>query len=556
MDCPRFGREAELVQDGVHEVAGAVSSEGATGAVGSVGARSKAEDEHACAGIAEARYGTCPVLLVLVSAAAGLADSGAVGAQARAELAGDDLVANEFMRAGLDGRQTAWGGAWAGGFHECSGRWEVLCRIRNIEYTRDQRTDGRGLDEFYGNKTRSVRQRLRRFSRSGWMTPLLVLVLNLALGAAYWEHGRGNLHKLKQRIATEHTEVQPPRPGGQDPIVLTRERLMGDSAPEFTSMTLLPGRGMNVLQIRVFVPGRGEIDLLDSPSVAEATRSMTGSGEDAEGGQSLAMGAAVEAPWAGRLSAEGGAAVWKGHELAAGHGKDGGLLLMDPATGSKVSALPDGGVAEASYLLHDESAGWPSDLTVTVRALLSSKSVDLSITARNTGDSPAPAGLGWRPMFSVQGDRSHLRLRLPAQARLAIGEDGRPTGTMTPIAGTVYDFTERGGVALGSVTLHDTFAELRHELLESGPVMELTFPFTDLGVRMTSLTPNIRALEVNSPADAKYLIVAPETNYSDPFGQEWTGQGGSGMIVLQPGQSMEWKVRLEVFTPSSDSRNR
>jgi len=50
-------------------------------------------------------------------------------------------------------------------------------------------------------------------------------------------------------------------------------------------MTLLPGRGMNVLQIRVFVPGRGEIDLLDSPSVAEATRSMTGSGEDAEGGR-------------------------------------------------------------------------------------------------------------------------------------------------------------------------------------------------------------------------------------------------------------------------------
>jgi len=388
------------------------------------------------------------------------------------------------------------------------------------------------------------------------MTPFLVLVLNLALGAAYWEHGRGNLHKLKQRIATERPEVQTPRPGGQDPIVLTRERLMGDSAPEFTSITLLPGRGMNVLQITAFVPGRGEIDLLDSPSVAEATGRMTGSGEDAEGAQSLGMGAAVEAPWAGRLSAQDGAAVWKGRELAAEHGKDAGLLLMDAATDSKISALPDGAVAEATYHLRGESAGWPSDLTMTVRALLSSKSIDLSITARNTGDSPAPAGLGWRPMFAVQGDRGHIRLRLPAQARLIVGEDGRPTGATTPVAGTVYDFTEGQGVALGNLTLHDTFAELRHDLLESGPAMELTLPFTDLGVRMTSLTPNIRALEVDSPADAKYLIVAPETNYPDPFGREWAGQGGSGMVVLQPGQSMEWKVRLEVFTPSSDSRSR
>jgi aldose 1-epimerase len=51
-------------------------------------------------------------------------------------------------------------------------------------------------------------------------------------------------------------------------------------------------------------------------------------------------------------------------------------------------------------------------------------------------------------------------------------------------------------------------------------------------------------------------VVAPETNYPDPFGREWGNQGGSGMVVLQPGQSLDWKVRLEVFTPSSDGRSR
>lgn len=49
--------EAELVEDGVHEVAGAVSGEGATGTVGSVGTGSEAQQEHAGVRIAEAGDG-------------------------------------------------------------------------------------------------------------------------------------------------------------------------------------------------------------------------------------------------------------------------------------------------------------------------------------------------------------------------------------------------------------------------------------------------------------------------------------------------------------------
>ena len=82
--------KAELVQDGVHKVAGAVSGEGAASTVGAVGSRRQAEDEDARAGIAEAGDGARPVGLVHVGAAAGLADANAVFAQARAEFAGDD----------------------------------------------------------------------------------------------------------------------------------------------------------------------------------------------------------------------------------------------------------------------------------------------------------------------------------------------------------------------------------------------------------------------------------------------------------------------------------
>ena len=86
----RFAGEAEFMQDGVHEVAGAVAGEGSAGSVGSVGPGGEAEDEDSCPGVAKARDGTGPVGLVDIGAAFGFADSAAVFAKARAALAGDD----------------------------------------------------------------------------------------------------------------------------------------------------------------------------------------------------------------------------------------------------------------------------------------------------------------------------------------------------------------------------------------------------------------------------------------------------------------------------------
>ena len=93
-DGAGFGGEAEVVEDGVHEVAGAVSGEGAAGAVGTVGAGGESKDEDAGFGIAEAGDGAGPVGLVLVGAAAGFADAAAVVAQTGAAFAGGDGVVN------------------------------------------------------------------------------------------------------------------------------------------------------------------------------------------------------------------------------------------------------------------------------------------------------------------------------------------------------------------------------------------------------------------------------------------------------------------------------
>lgn len=84
----------QLIEDRVHEGAGAVAGEGPAGAVGSVSAGSQAKDENAGAGIAETGDGAGPVGLILIGAAFGFADAPAVVAEPGATLTSDDGVAN------------------------------------------------------------------------------------------------------------------------------------------------------------------------------------------------------------------------------------------------------------------------------------------------------------------------------------------------------------------------------------------------------------------------------------------------------------------------------
>ena len=95
-----LGGEAEGVQDGVHEVTGAVAGKGAASAVGPMSAGGEAKDEDAGAGGAEAGHGTSPVGLVEVGAATGLADSRAILAKAGTAAAGGDVLVDDRKRVG------------------------------------------------------------------------------------------------------------------------------------------------------------------------------------------------------------------------------------------------------------------------------------------------------------------------------------------------------------------------------------------------------------------------------------------------------------------------
>jgi galactose mutarotase-like enzyme len=401
----------------------------------------------------------------------------------------------------------------------------------------------------------------RGVMRSGMVTGLILALLVGGLSVAYREQGHGNLHKLKAKIATDRQDVPVPRPGGQEAIVLTRMRLMGGTMPEFLSLTVLPGRGMNVLQIGAYIPGKGEVNLMASPSIEDAASAMTGTGEDADGQASLAMGGAFEAPWAGRIagvaSQDGGrvSAVWRGHTMIlpgdGGAVAREGLMLAVAADTAETTALPDGGQAQAVFHAGDFGAHWPSKTDVSVTVLLGSQWIELTVLARNTGGAAEPIGIGWHPRFVIfDGNREQLRLHLPAEKREEVRDrqSGLPTGVLLPVSGTAYDFTMRGGAALGKMVLDDSFTALRRELLDNGAVAELLDPANDYGLRLTALSPTIQAIRVVAPADADYVSIGPQFNYDNPFGGQWGKDVDTGMVVLQPGQTTQWKVRLELFS--------
>jgi aldose 1-epimerase len=62
--------------------------------------------------------------------------------------------------------------------------------------------------------------------------------------------------------------------GGEKIVTLTR-KAVSTARPEFTSVTVLPGRGMEVLQITANFPGKGNIDVLASPDLAESKKMLT-----------------------------------------------------------------------------------------------------------------------------------------------------------------------------------------------------------------------------------------------------------------------------------------
>jgi aldose 1-epimerase len=354
--------------------------------------------------------------------------------------------------------------------------------------------------------------------------------------------------------------------GGEPVVTLKRPASKTHEKPHFIDATIAPGRGMNLLQLRAYIPGKGEVSLLNPASLAEEKQTLD-QGDDEFGNKGFQVGAGLLLPYANRirgtLSKDGKTistniagktlslpANWHGKnpgaEVLAMHGlilsaKFEDLKQRDGAAESSVSALFHGG---------DFGGHWLSKTDVSVKTALKDDAIEINVTAKNVGTEPLPMGMAFHPWFVFpSGDRKQARLFVSADQRALVNnyDDVVPTGKIENVKGTPYDFTAPGGTALGTLFMDDNFLHIRQNK-DGSATVEITDPAAGYGLRIVSLSPEVKAFQVYAPLDRNVIVVEPQINLADPYNSIW-GKTDTGMVLLQPGHSLSWRVRLELFTP-------
>jgi galactose mutarotase-like enzyme len=226
-----------------------------------------------------------------------------------------------------------------------------------------------------------------------------------------------------------------------------------------------------------------------------------------------------------------------------------GLLLDRQADTVSTDTIPDGRAATAVYHAGSFSGAWPSMMEITVRAELAGRAFDLTITEQNTGQVPEPAGIGWHPVFAISSNRADVRVTIPSITKIEVDRrTNLPTGKTVLTGGTTADLIRARGTLLDDMSLNDTYTNLQAGILGDGPVAEIRDPAAGYGLRLTPLTASIKFMRVVAPSGAQWISIEPDSNVDDPFGHEWQNPDDTGLVSLQPGDSLQWRVRLEIFS--------
>lgn len=348
---------------------------------------------------------------------------------------------------------------------------------------------------------------------------------------------------------------------GGAPAIQLQARVLPPGAPAFVSATVLPGRGFMLLNAQLRLPSGETVDGVAGPDAAAAARVLGGGPDDFAGNKSFAVGGAILAPYANRITGEpiaGSREIetkvdgrimrlprnWGGRAPGAAQYAMHGLILDAPVSWTQ----PASDRVRGRLAAGDFGGRWPSRSELEFEWRLERGALVLSVGVRNVGDASLPFGLGWHPYFAIpSGQRGQARLRLPAARRVEVDDYDQvlPTGRLLPTAGSTYDFDAVDGRSLGELHLDDCFTDLRRE--GGCAVAELLDPAAGLGLRIASPSPQVKAMQVYAPLGETFVAVEPQFNLADPFADVWPPGVDTGMARLPPGESLACEFRVEPF---------
>jgi len=359
---------------------------------------------------------------------------------------------------------------------------------------------------------------------------------------------------------------------GQDAVEINGEKVItlkraavSTTKPEFTSVTVAPGRGMEVLQITSNFPGKGEVNVLASPDLATIKDALDVKDND-NGDGGYRFGAAILIPYANRIRGQVGPdgktvnVNWEGHTLSLPGNTSGrqpgaekhamhGLILKAKVTDVRTRRIAGG--EQVTGILHagDFGGHWISRTDLMFTVSLTADALDVQVTAKNVGKLDEPISIGWHPYINLpSGNRAQARVHIPGKQFSMMDriDDMIPTGKLVDVEGTINDWRAPEGHELGDRFYDENWCNF--DRTDGAIVAKVIDPEAKFGVEIDGVSPEIKTVEAYAPPRAKFVAIEDQFNFNDPFGKQWNGMD-TGMVRLKPGKSTTWHVRMKVFIP-------
>ena len=182
---------------------------------------------------------------------------------------------------------------------------------------------------------------------------------------------------------------------------------------------------------------------------------------------------------------------------------------------------------------------FPFPFRATVSYALEYTSLVSRIEMINSGEKSMPAGCGFHPYFNrhLPGSRGQVELQLAVKG-VYPGDSPLPTGPAVPIE-TYQDFSRPRPL---DVALDHCFAGWSRRAMIEWP-----------GAGVTARIEAEAAMEhviVFSPPGKEFFAIEPVTNANDGFNLFAKGDASSGVVILQPGDSLKTGFKMEISTSS------
>ncbi|MFM8282904.1 MAG: aldose 1-epimerase [Planctomycetaceae bacterium] len=183
---------------------------------------------------------------------------------------------------------------------------------------------------------------------------------------------------------------------------------------------------------------------------------------------------------------------------------------------------------------------WPWPITATVEIRLDGDALVQSLTVANRGTTPMPAGFGWHPYYRkwLSRDGEPVELSFSATGVHPDADaDGLPDGPVAPLPADLDFAMPR---LLGDRRLDTCFA---------GFGGQATIAWPESGVRLRyECSPNVTHLVCFTPADRPVMAIEPVANANDGVNLLAAGGRDHGVLVVEPGATLEATFRTVVET--------